>query len=125
MHILGVGVDLQLAGSQIVGDGSQTVEDILTVFLGDDALFGQHRGVHTAAPHILGDHPLIKADGGVEIVDARVHRLGKAAFPQLFCHNVLSLLYKPLSLAFARQLPCQGSLWQIGKASIDCQGLPC
>ena len=92
VHILGVGVDLQLAGSQIVGDGSQTVEDILTVFLGDDALFGQHRGVHAAAPHILGDHPLIKADGGVEIVDARVHRLGKAAFPQLFCHNVLPFL---------------------------------
>ena len=92
VHILGVGVDLQLAGSQIVGDGSQTVEDILTVFLGDDALFGQHRGVHAAAPHILGDHPLIKADGGVEIVDARVHRLGKAAFPQLFCHKIKTSL---------------------------------
>jgi len=87
VHILGVGVDLQLAGSQIVRNGGQTVEDILTVFLGDDALFGQHRGVHAAAPHILGDHPLVKADGRVEIVDARVHRLGKAAFPQLFCHK--------------------------------------
>ena len=48
-------------------------------------------GVHAAAPHILGDHPLIKADGGVEIVDARVHRLGKAAFPQLFCHKIKTL----------------------------------
>ena len=92
VHILGVGVDLQCAGSQVVGDGSQTVEDILAVLFGDDALLGQHGGVDAAAAHILRDHALVKADGGVEVVDAAVHRLGKPTLPELFCHSFVLLL---------------------------------
>ena len=87
MHVLGVGVDLQRTGRQIVGDGSQTVEDVLTVLFRDDALLGQHRGVHAAAAHILRDHALVEPDGRVEVVDAGVHRFGKTAFPELFCHK--------------------------------------
>ena len=91
VDVLGVGVDLQPAAGQVVGDGSQTVEDVLTILLGDDALFGQHGGVYAAAPHILCDHPLVKADGRVEIIDARIDRLGETAFPELFCHSYCSL----------------------------------
>ena len=75
VDVLGVGVDLQLAGSQIIRDGSQTVEDVLAVLLGDDALLCQHGGMDAAAAHILRDHPLVKADGRVEVVDARIDRL--------------------------------------------------
>ena len=87
VHILGIGVDLQFAGGQVIRDGGQTVEDILTVLLRDDALLGQHGGVHAAAAHILRDHALVEPDGGVEVVHAGVHRLGKAALPELFCHK--------------------------------------
>ena len=92
VHILGVGVDLQLAGGQVIRDGGQTVEDILTILLRDDALLGQHGGVHTAAAHILRDHALVEPDGGVEVVHAGVHRLGKAALPELFCHKIKLLI---------------------------------
>ena len=81
MHILGVGVDLQRTACQIVGNGGQPAEDILAVLFGDDALLGQHGGVDPAAAHILRDHPLVKADGGVEVIDARIDRLGEAALP--------------------------------------------
>ena len=91
MHILGVGVDLQRTACQIVGNGGQPAEDILAVLFGDDALLGQHSGVDPAAAHILRDHALIEPDGGVEVVDAAVHRLGKPTLPELFCHNINSL----------------------------------
>ena len=87
MHILGVGVDLQRTACQIVGNGGQPAEDVLAVLFGDDALLGQHGGVDPAAAHILRDHPLVKADGGVEVIDARIDRLGEAALPELFCHR--------------------------------------
>jgi hypothetical protein len=113
VHILGIGVDLQLAGGQVIRDGGQTVEDILTILLRDNALLSQHGGVHTAAAHILRDHALVEPDGGVEVVHAGVHRLGKAALPELFCHSLLLDYPNPLSLAFARQLPRKGELFQL------------
>ena len=93
VDVLGVGVDLQLARGQIIGDGGQPPQDGLAVGLRDDALPGQHGGVDAAALHVLGNHPLVKPDGRVEIIDAGVHRLGKAAFPELFSH--VGLLSKP------------------------------
>ena len=113
VHILGTRVDLQPAGCQIVGDGSQTVEDVLTVLFRDDALLCQHGGVHAAAAHILRDHALVEADGGVEVVHAGIHGLGKTALPELFCHSLLLDYPNPLSLAFARQLPRKGELFQL------------
>ena len=96
MHILGIGVDLQPAGCQIIGDGSQTVEDVLTVLFRDDALLCQHGGVHAAAAHILRDHALVEPDGGVEVVHAGIHGLGKTALPELFCHSfILYFMSKP------------------------------
>ena len=89
VHILGARVDLQPAGCQIVGDGSQTVEDVLTILFRDDALLCQHGGVHAAAAHILRDHALVEADGGVEVVHAGIHGLGKTALPELFCHSFI------------------------------------
>ena len=93
VHILGIGVDLQPAGCQIVGDGSQTVEDVLTILFGDDALLCQHGGVHAAAAHILRDHALVEPDGGVEVVHAGIHGLGKTALPELFCHKIVLFLF--------------------------------
>ena len=43
--------------------------------------------VGRCADYILRDHPLVKADGGVEVIDARIDRLGEAALPELFCHR--------------------------------------
>ena len=87
MDVLGVGVDGESAGGQVIRDGGQTAQNIFAVLLGDDALLCQHGGVDAAAAHILRDHPLVKADGGVEIIDARIDRLGEAALPELFCHR--------------------------------------
>ena len=89
VHVLGGGIDLQRAGSQVVRDGGQPAEDGLAVGLRDDALPGQHGGVDAAALHILGDHPLVETDGGVEIIHAGIHRFGKAALPELFSHDRL------------------------------------
>ena len=89
MYVLGGGVDLQRAGGQVVGDGGEAAQNGLAVGLRDDALPGQHGGVDAASLHILGNHPLVKADGGVEILHAGIHRLGKAAFPELFSHDRL------------------------------------
>jgi nicotinate-nucleotide adenylyltransferase len=89
VHILGIGVDGQRTAGQIIGDGSQTVEDVLTVLFRDDALLCQHGGVHAAAAHILRDHALIEPDGGVEVVHAGIHGLGKTALPELFCHSFI------------------------------------
>ena len=91
VHVLGGGVDGQRTAGQIVRDGSQPAEDIRAVLLRDDALPCQHGGMDAAAAHILRDHPLVEADGGVEVVDAAVHRLGKPTLPELFCHNINSL----------------------------------
>ena len=105
VHILGIGVDLQFAGGQVIRDGGQTVEDILTVLLRDDALLGQHGGVHAAAAHILRDHALVEPDGGVEVVHAGIHGLGKTALPELFCHSfILYFMSKPSQ---SRLAPCQ------------------
>ena len=89
VHVLGGGVNSQRTAGQVVRDGSQAAEDIRTVLLRDDALPCQHSGMDAAAAHILRDHPLVEADGGVEVVDAAVHRLGKPTLPELFCHNKL------------------------------------
>src|SRR5699024_1108653 len=70
-------------------DGGQPAQDGLAVGLRDDALPGQHGGVDAAALHVLGDHPLVEPDGGIEIVHAGIHRFGKAAFPELFSHDRL------------------------------------
>ena len=86
MDVLGVGVDGEGAGGQIIRDGGQTAQNILAVLLGDDALLCQHGGVDAAAAHILCDHPLVEADGRVEVVDAGIDRLGETALPKLFCH---------------------------------------
>ena len=105
VHILGIGVDLQPAGCQIVGDGCQTVEDVLTILFRDDALLCQHGGVHAAAAHILRDHALVEPDGGVEVVHAGIHGLGKTALPELFCHSfILYFMSKPSQ---SRLAPCQ------------------
>ncbi len=87
VDVLGGGVDFQGAAGQVVGDGSQSAQNRLAVLLRDNALTGQHGGVDTAALHVLGNHPLVEPDGGVKIVHTGVNRLGKAAFPELFCHE--------------------------------------
>ena len=74
MHILGGGVDGQLAAGQILGNTGKAGEDILGILFADNALIGQHHGVYAAAPHILADHALVKPDAAVEIVHAGIHR---------------------------------------------------
>ena len=86
MDVLGVGVDGEGAGGQVICDGGKTAQNIFAVLLGDDALLCQHGGVNAAAAHILRDHPLVEADGRVEVVDAGIDRLGETALPKLFCH---------------------------------------
>ena len=87
MDVLGVGVDGEGAGGQVIRDGGQTAQNILAVLLRDDALLCQHGGVDAAAAHILRDHPLVEADGRVEVVDTGIDRLGETALPKLFCHK--------------------------------------
>ncbi len=58
------------AAVQIVQNRVQTLVDVVDILLGDDALSAQHGGVDKAALNILLDHPRVKADGRVEIVDA-------------------------------------------------------
>jgi len=46
-----------------------------------------------AAAHILRDHALVEPDGGVEVVHAGIHGLGKTALPELFCHKIVLFLF--------------------------------
>src|SRR5699024_12737156 len=64
------------------------VED-LAVCLAQESLSGMHGVVNAAALLVLGDHPLVEPDGGIEIVHAGIHRFAKAAFPELFSHDRL------------------------------------
>ena len=54
---------------------------------GESAIF-----VGRCADYILRDHPLVEADGGVEVVHAGIHGLGKTALPELFCHKIVLFL---------------------------------
>ena len=75
------------------------------------------RQVHAAAAHILRDQALIEADGGVEVVHAGIHGLGKTALPELFCHSfILYFMSKPSQ---SRLAPCQ--LPQGGSFSSACE----
>ena len=86
MHILGSGVDFQRAAVQILQNPLQTFVDILHIPGGNDALAAQHGRMDHAALDILLDHPCVKTDGGVKVIDAAVDGLAGAALPQL-CHK--------------------------------------
>ena len=74
-------------------------------------------GLHSLIETTQGDNgwclALVEPDGGVEVVHAGIHGLGKTALPELFCHSLLLDYPNPLSLAFARQLPRKGELFQL------------
>jgi hypothetical protein len=75
-------VDLHRTDCQIVGYRGHPAEDILAFLFGDDALRGLHGGVDPAGVRILGDHPVGQNRmEGLEIMDARIERLGETVLP--------------------------------------------
>ena len=88
VDVLGVGVDLQLAGCQIVGRmaarplrmSSQSCSEMMPCFASMAAW-------RQLPAHILRDHPLVKADGGVEVVDR--------------CESTLPSANRPSSIEFS------------------------
>ena len=52
----------------------------------DDPLPAQHGRVGDGPGDVLPVHPGVKGNGGVEVVDAGIDRLGETALPKLFCH---------------------------------------
>ncbi len=90
MHILGGGVDFQRAAVQILQNALQAFVDILHILSGNDALAAQHGGMDHTALDILLDHPCVKPDGGVEVIDAAVHGLAGAGRPNRLMNPLAS-----------------------------------
>ena len=87
MDVFGRRVDLQRAAFQVGQNLLQAGQDGVAVLRRNDALLAEHRRMGHAAVDVLAGHALVKADAGVEIVDAGVHRFAETAFPKLFCHE--------------------------------------
>ena len=87
---LHIHVDILLVGGKGHGPGLhlrhqilQSLDNGFGIRLGDDAGVAQHGRVGQGALHILPRHPLIKADGGIEIVDQLIGLLLKPPGPEL------------------------------------------
>ena len=86
MDVLGGGVDGKSAGLQRLQNLPQTGDDGFRVSGGENALGCQHGGVGHGATDILGVHPAVKADGGIEVIGLFVQRLAETAGPH-FIHR--------------------------------------
>ena len=68
VDVLGLGVDGERAGREIVQDALQPVDELCGLVLGDDALCPQHGRAGHGAGNILLCHAAVKGDGGVKVV---------------------------------------------------------
>ena len=89
VDILVVGGEFHLSCLDISQDGLESRHDGLCVGGGDDARGPQHLGVGHGAGDILLVEPLVKLDGGVEVVDKGVGILAEPPGPE-FHSSVLS-----------------------------------
>ena len=116
MDVFGRRVDLQRAAFQVGQNLLQAGQDGVAVLRRNDALLAEHRRMGHAAVDVLAGHALVKANAGVEIVDAGVHRFAETAFPKLFCHEKRSLPHVWLGPARKNPRRCA--------APFGCSGTP-
>ena len=90
VDIFVVGRELHLPGLNVRQNAGQSGNDGLGILLGDDALLAQHGRMGHGAGDILLIQPLVKGDGGVEVVDLRVGLLLEPSAPKF--HNCSLLL---------------------------------
>ena len=88
MDILVVGGELDLARLHVGQNRFQALRDGSGVGFFNDAGIAQHLGVGQRALDILPVHPLVKGDGGVEVVDKGVGFLLKPPGPEF--HGITS-----------------------------------
>ena len=83
VDVLACGIELQLAGAEIVQNGLQPVDQGIGVRLWQNTGRAEHGGVRHAAGDVLPVHPAVKADGRVEIVRQTVGLPVRAPGPHL------------------------------------------
>ena len=86
MDILTGHVEGERPGIQVIQNPLEAFNQGLGLGLFDNALGSQHGGVGHGACDILGIHPAVEGDGGIEVVRNCVHIAGCPSGPQL-CHS--------------------------------------
>ena len=73
--------EIEVPVFDLLENSLQALDDGVFVFLGDDALFGQHRRMGNAAADIFSIHAAIELDGRIEFFYTFIRGLGKTAAP--------------------------------------------
>ena len=86
VDVLEVNGELEVALLDLLQDVLEPRDDLIAVLVRDDAAFREHRRMRDGASDVLVVHALIEIDGGLELVDHLIGRLGETASPHCFAH---------------------------------------
>ena len=78
--------ELEVALLDLLQDVLEPRDDLIAVLVRDVAAFREHRRMRNGTSDILVVHALIEIDGGLELVDHLIGRLGETASPHCFAH---------------------------------------
>ena len=81
MDVFQLDGEIEVPVFNLLENSLQALDDGVFVFLGDDALFGQHRRMGNAAADIFSIHAAIELDGRIEFFYTFIRGLGKTAAP--------------------------------------------
>ena len=102
VNVFVIGRELHLPGFDIRQQVLQALGDGRGIRLGDDAGIPQHFRMGQRPLDVLAVHPLVKADGGIEIIDKGVGLLLEPSGPELhICHLVRIVFRLSWASAFA------------------------
>ena len=86
VDVLEIDGELELPSLDLLEDVLEAGDDLVAVLLCDDAAFREHRGMRDGASDVLVVHALVEIDGGLELVDHLIGRLGETASPHSLAH---------------------------------------
>jgi hypothetical protein len=73
----------EAVAEEFLADLAEAVEDLVGVFLGNDALAREHLAVRLAAAQIVGPQPPVEAQGRGEFLRHPARRRGESSLPEL------------------------------------------